>query len=190
MPLARSATIYGNAAAAFIDEDTPYAPANEYAVSKPAMEHMARLSSDRLSILIARPFNYSVVGQCEHYPLPKIVAHFRRRARVIELGILDIERDFSNVCVVAHCYTRLIEVGPADKIYNVCSGPSHTLMDVLAMMARVSGYMSEIRVSTAFVCANEVERLHGSRHRLEEVIGPTEDIPLMDILRWMYKDDA
>ena len=67
---------------------------------------------------------------------------------------------------------------------------SHTLVDILAMMARISGYMREIRVNTAFVCANEVKRLHGSRHRLDEAIGAIEDIPLMDTLRWTYEADT
>ncbi|MFZ5483239.1 MAG: NAD-dependent epimerase/dehydratase family protein [Pseudomonadota bacterium] len=188
--LASSANIYGNAAAAVTDEDTPDAPTNDYAVSKLAMEHMARLWSDRLPIVIARPFNYSGVGQGEHFLLPKIVAHFRRRAPVIELGNLDVARDFSDVRVVARCYARLIESGRAGTVYNVCSGRAHSLMDVLAMMEQISGYMPEIRVNPAFVRANEVKRLQGARRRLEDAIGPVEDMPLMDTLRWMYEADA
>lgn len=188
--LASSANIYGNAAAEVIDEDTPDAPANDYAVSKLAMEHMARLWSDRLPIVIARPFNYSGVGQGENFLLPKIVAHFRRRASVIELGNLDVARDFSDVRVVARCYARLIETGQAGTVYNVCSGRAHSLMDVLAMMERISGYMPEIRVNPAFVRANEVKRLQGSRRRLVDAIGPIEEMPLMDTLRWMYEAGA
>lgn len=188
--LASSANIYGNAAVPLIDEDTPAAPANDYAVSKLAMEHMARLWMDHLPIVIVRPFNYTGVGQGENFLLPKIVAHFRRQVPVLELGNLDVERDFSDVRVIARCYARLLEEGRPGDVYNVCSGHVYSLKDILTMMAGIAGHMPEIRVNPAFVRANEVRRLYGSRRLLESVIGSIGDIPLAETLRWMYESAA
>lgn len=188
--LASSANIYGNAGNAgqgVLGETTPPAPANDYAVSKLAMEHMAQLWSDKLPIIIVRPFNYTGVGQSEQFLLPKIVGHFRRAAPVIELGNLAIARDFSDVRIVAASYRRLLQACPAGQTFNVCSGTAHALSDVIALMSSIAGYQIDVRVNPAFVRAKDVLTLSGDKGRLDGVIGAITPIPLVDTLRWMYE---
>jgi nucleoside-diphosphate-sugar epimerase len=184
--LASSANIYGNADADPIDENVIPAPANDYAVSKLAMEYMARLWFDRLPIIIARPFNYTGVGQHENFLLPKIVSHFRRGARDIELGNLNVARDFSDVRMVAASYRRLLAAKPAGQAFNVCSGVGHELAGVLDLMAQIAGYRIDVHVNPAFLRSNEVARLVGSNVKLTGVIGALTVPPLEQTLRWMY----
>jgi nucleoside-diphosphate-sugar epimerase len=184
--LASSANIYGNASVEVIDESISPSPSNDYAVSKLAMEYMARLYMDRLPIILTRPFNYTGVGQAGNFLLPKIVEHFRRQAQMIELGNLNVARDFSDVRMVANCYRRLLESpSSAGKVFNMCSGHAYSLMDVLRIAETISGYSMEIRVNPAFVRANEVKILCGSRARLEAEIGVIQDFTIEDTLRWM-----
>lgn len=184
--LASSANVYGNSTAGVLEESTSPAPANDYAVSKLAMEFMAKLYIGRLPLFFVRPFNYTGLGQSESFLLPKIISHVRRRAAVIELGNLDVDRDFSDVRVVVAYYRRLLEhpVMPGDT-FNICSGIGHTLHDVLAQARLLAGYDFEVRVNPAFVRNNEVKTLIGSRLKLEQTVGVVPDIPLADTLEWM-----
>ncbi|MNP50187.1 GDP-6-deoxy-D-talose 4-dehydrogenase [compost metagenome] len=142
---------------------------------------------DKLPIVIARPFNYTGVGQAVNFLLPKIVSHFQRGERVIELGNIDVERDFSDVRMVAQAYTALLQKAPVGEVFNVCSGSAHSLQNVLALMAEIAGYEIEARVNPAFVRPNEVKRLQGDDSRLRTAIGEFDRYPLQDTLRWMYE---
>ena len=184
--LVSSANIYGNSVAEVVDESVPPAPANDYGVSKLAMEYMARLWMDRLHIVLARTFNYTGLGQSPQFLIPKIVGHFQRGERVIELGNIDVERDFSDVRMVAKAYSALLAKAPPSEIFNVCSGTTHSLKEVLAMMAEIAGYEIEVRVNPAFVRASEVRRLQGDSGKLRQVVGNVDTIPLRETLRWMY----
>jgi nucleoside-diphosphate-sugar epimerase len=184
--LASSANIYGNANIARIDENVAAAPANDYAVSKLAMEYMARLWMDKLPIIIARPFNYSGRGQDENFLLPKIVAHFRRGERQIELGNLAIARDFSDVRMVARSYRRLLAASPSGQVFNICSGRSNSLASVIDTLSDIAGYRIEVQVNPAFVRANDVLTLAGSNDKLVSAVGAIDAAPLAETLRWMY----
>lgn len=183
--IASSANVYGNAAAGVIDETFPPQPVNHYAVSKLAMEHMVKTFGDRFPIVLTRPFNYTGRGQAAHFLVPKIVAHFMDRASVIELGNLDVERDFSDVRMVAHVYRRLLECDSAGETVNICSGHPYSLRSIVDMMAAIAGYEIEVRVNPAFVRRNEVKTLIGDVRKLQQLVGTLDVIPLDLTLRWM-----
>lgn len=183
--LASSANVYGNVSEGMLDEQTPPAPANDYAVSKLAMEYMARLWCDRLPIVIARPFNYTGVGQAENFLLPKIVSHFHRKADTIELGNLDVWRDFSDVRAVVQAYRGLIEARPLGQTVNVSSGHTHSLREVIAKCTAITGHSIEVQVNPAFVRANEVKTLCGDNARLRGLVPGWQTPSLDETLGWM-----
>lgn len=188
--IASSANVYGNTASGMIDETQPPQPVNHYAVSKLAMEYMVKTWSDRLPIVLTRPFNYTGVGQQPHFLVPKIVSHFMRRQPVIELGNLDVERDFSDVRMVAEVYRRLLECDSAGETVNICSGHPYSLRAIVDMMAAITGHEIEVRVNPAFVRHSEVKTLIGSVHKLHSLTGSLERMPLEQTLRWMAQSYA
>jgi GDP-6-deoxy-D-talose 4-dehydrogenase len=187
--LASSATIYGNATEGMLKETHTPNPANDYAVSKLAMEYMARLWCNMLPIVITRPFNYSGVGQTENFVLPKIVAHFRSKAASVELGNLDVWRDFSDVRAVAKAYRRLLEVRPVGETVNVCSGKMRSLREALSIAEAISGYTLRVLVNPAYVRENEVKTLSGDPSKLIRLIGDWDTPSLEETMSWMLRAD-
>jgi nucleoside-diphosphate-sugar epimerase len=187
--LASSANVYGNARAGVLDETVPPAPANDYGVTKAAAELLARTYANRLPLIIVRPFNYTGRGQSTNFLIPKIVSHLRGGADEIELGNLDVARDFSDVRGVVDAYARLIETPAAiGGTYNVCSGQATSLRTVVELAQRLSGHELKVCVNPAFVRPDEIKSLHGSAARLERVIGPLAMPPLEETLGWMLED--
>lgn len=186
--LASSANIYGNRVSGAIDETVAPDPINDYAVSKLTMEFVARLYQERLPIIIARPFNYTGVGQAINFVIPKIIDHVRRGATTIELGNLDVARDFSDVRDVVLAYAALLNDPAAiGQVFNICSGKAQTLRDVIAMIQEISGHDFNVTVNPAFVRENEVKMLWGDRSKIENLTGQRPIHDLRDTLAWMLE---
>jgi len=186
--LASSANVYGNCDASPITEDQPAWPVNHYAMSKLAMELMARTYFDRLPIVIMRPFNYTGPGQASNFLIPKLVSHFARRAPAIELGNLHVEREFNDVRMVCCAYLALLEKGQSSEIYNVCSGQAYTLQNVVSILSDLTGHHLEVLVNPALVRANEVQRLCGSSMKISKHIDFSPMISLRDTLKLMLME--
>ena len=186
--IASSANVYGNAAAEKITEDTPLNPANDYAISKVAMEYMAQLWMDRLPITITRPFNYTGVGQSEDFVIPKIMKHFKEKKDFIELGNIEVWREFNDVRSMASIYQKIIELKPLYCAVNLCSGLSYSLREIIEMISLVSNHKVNIKVNKDLIRENEVKKLAGDPTKLELKIGKINFLSLNATLLWMLKE--
>lgn len=165
--LASSATIYGNSHSPFSQETQTPAPIDHYAMSKIAMEEMAKTYYDRLPIIIARPFNYTGVGQKDNFLIPKLIRHFSQRLPTIELGNLDVEREFNDVEMICQAYMTLLDFGKSGEIYNVCSGNVRSLKQVVDCLVSITGHQIHIDVNPDFVRSNEVHRMCGDPKKIQ-----------------------
>ncbi len=186
--IASSANVYGNATTSPIDETLVPSPVNHYATSKLAMEHMARTYADRLPIVIARPFNYTGVGQSPNFVIPKLVNHFAQHESTISLGNLHVEREYNDVRFVCESFMRLLDKGEPGQVYNICSNLPYTLHHVIEILSSLAGYRIDVNVNQAFVRANEIHRLCGSSNKLDQCIGDIKRFQLIDTLKWMLEN--
>lgn len=148
---AGSSEVYGRAfqGARAVDEGVLPDPTNLYAVIKAATEMALRLrASDRLTILLARPFNHVGPGQREDFALSSFAAQIARiecglQAPVMRVGNLESERDFLDVRDIVDGYCRLAERAgqlPNGILVNFASGVPRrmqSVLDALLAMARV-----------------------------------------------------
>jgi nucleoside-diphosphate-sugar epimerase len=183
--LASSANVYGNCEHSPIAETQVPAPVNHYAMSKLAMEHMARARSGPLPLVIARPFNYTGPGQASEFVIPKLVDHFRRRLPSIAMGNLHVRREYNDVRFVCEAYLRLLASDDASGTYNICTGTTYSFDETLDVLQRLTGHRIAVQVDPAFVRANEVDRLCGDPRRLQQAIGALPAYSLEDTLAWM-----
>ncbi|APD87555.1 hypothetical protein BM527_16470 [Alteromonas sp. Mex14] len=184
--VASSGNIYGNANILPITEDTPFNPANDYAASKCAMEMALNARSNDCAITIARPFNYTGKGQAEHFLVPKIVKAFKSKQGEIELGNLDVARDFSDVRDVVNAYLKLLEA-KVTGTFNICSGKAVPLSQVLQFTEALTGHKLNVRVNQSLVRSNEVKTLYGSDDKLQQAIGSYRHHNLENTLAWMLE---
>lgn len=188
--IASSANVYGNSEHSPIAETEAPAPVNHYATSKAAMEFMVRARAGDLPLVITRPFNYTGVGQAPQFVIPKLVDHFRRRTPVVQLGNIDVEREYNDVRMLCAAYLHLLEPAVPANTYNVCTGQTYTLNAVLDLLRELTGHDLRVEVDPRLVRSNEIHRLCGNPARLLQTVGPLPAYPLGDTLSWMLSASA
>lgn len=185
--LASSATVYGNQNTSVLTEDLIPKPVNHYGCSKLAMEHMSQNYSNELPILITRPFNYTGIGQANNFLIPKIVEAYKSNSTVLELGNLDVYREFNDIRDVCKIYSNLLFDKNALGLVNMCSGKSIALKDIIRDMNDIANVDMTIQVNPAFLRPNEIKELVGGTCQLEQYYDIGNNYEIKDTLISMYQ---
>lgn len=183
--LASSAAIYGNIDGN-IDERRKPAPINHYGCSKLCMEYLARNYIGKFPITVTRPFNYTGVGHSDEFVVPKIVNAYRKRKSVLELGNLDVFREYNDVRDVCSSYRVLMDSIVEWGLVNICSGRAISLLEIIDRMDGIAGYKMEIKVNPDYVRKNDIRELSGDPAKLISLGGFTPRYTIQDTLEWMY----
>jgi len=179
-----------------VDEDLPPAPRNPYAVSKVAAEQLCLQwhRSNRLDVVIARPFNHVGPGQGRSFVVPALAAQVvavasGRQASTISAGDIDVTRDFTDVRDVVSAYANLLVSGNAGKIYAVGSGIERSVRDILHRLLELAGAEADVSQDPAKFRPAEQRRMVADSSLIRQETGWTPRIPwdqtLMDILEDM-----
>jgi GDP-4-dehydro-6-deoxy-D-mannose reductase len=178
-----------------IDEDAPLGPSNPYGLSKLAQDQLSlRAARDEgFEIVVARPFNHVGPGQQPGFA----VSSFARQIARIELGLepptlrvgnLEARRDITDVRDVVRAYARMMEAGESGRAYNVCSGRSWRVRDLLHELLHLSSAEIEVEIDPTRFRPNDVPTVQGDGGRIRSELQWTPLIgveqTLVDTLDW------
>jgi nucleoside-diphosphate-sugar epimerase len=181
--LASSATVYGNQEQYELSETMCPNPNNHYGISKLAMEQVAKNYFDFLPIIITRPFNYTAPGQDINFIIPKITKAFKEKSETIELGNINVFREYNSIDFVTDCYYKLAISEYRSEIVNICSGKTYSLEEVLNLSSEITNHKVEILINPNFVRKNEIYKLSGDPTKLYKMIDlKTGNFELQDTL--------
>lgn len=173
-----------------IDEDTPLRPLSAYAISKVAQDLLGLQYhlTHNVHVIRVRPFNHIGPRQRIGFVAPDFAsqiaaAELELQPPIIEVGSLDTRRDFSDVRDVVRAYALLIEKGEAGQVYNVGSGESHTVQEVLDTLLAMSQVPIEVRQDPQRMRPSDVPESICDPTRIREHIGWRTTIPLEDSLQ-------
>ncbi|CAO3424179.1 hypothetical protein [Azospirillum doebereinerae] len=185
---ASTANVYGSRTEWVSRESDPVDPVNHYACSKWLAERVCGMAEGGFSIVLTRPFSCIGLGQAEHFLLPKIVRHFRERAPRLELGALDIRRDFVDIRDAAAVYHALITRSAVPDLVHICRNQTASIQEILDTLAEIAGFRPEIAINPAFSRPNDLRFQQGDDTRLRR-FGMSCTRTLHNTLAWMYAGD-
>ena len=103
----------------------------------------------------------------------------------ILVGNLDTKRDFLDIEDVVDAYWRILFRGKNGAIYNVCSGESVYINQILRFLVEKSKKSLQIRVASERVSNNDIGDSYGDNSRLKRDTGWAPRIGLLDSLNGM-----
>ncbi len=136
-----SGYVYGIPDALPISEHSPARPNNPYALTKRMAEEACRFYAEhyRLDVTVLRPFNIYGPGQSTRFLIPRIIEQ-ALNPDVARIEVLDLApaRDFVFVEDVVEAIL-LTAARRGYSLYNVGSGTSHSVQDVISAVENASG---------------------------------------------------
>ncbi len=168
-----------------VDERQELRPISPYALSKVAQDLMGYqyYVTHALDVVRVRPFVQVGPRRSDQFvagSFARQVAEIEAGAAApkIEVGNIDLERDITDVRDVVEGYALLIERGRAGEVYNLGSGTSATLRELLMATMRAADVSAEIHQGVHLRRSGEPPALVSDSTKMKKHTGWAPRIPL------------
>jgi GDP-4-dehydro-6-deoxy-D-mannose reductase len=187
--LVGSGQVYGEPARLPITEDEPLAPSNPYAVGKAASDMLGRQYAEAFGMRVVRlrPFNHAGPGQRDEYVVSALARQVAEAEAAglsetrLRTGNPESRRDFTDVRDVVRAYKLAGTL--AGGAFNVCSGSSTSVADLVELVARHARLPVVHEVDPVLLRDHDARDMCGSHDRLTAATGWKPQIPLDQTVR-------
>jgi GDP-4-dehydro-6-deoxy-D-mannose reductase len=190
-----SGVCYGNPTPEHIpvDESCPLRPSNPYAASKGAADLLAiqHHLAHGTNVIVVRPFNHAGPRQSPLYVLSALA---RQIAQVeagqisrVEVGNLDVVRDFTDVRDVVRAYRLLAEKGIAGEVYNLGTGYGTRIGDALANLQSLARGSIDVQTDPSRIRSIDQPLLIANPTKLRAATGWEPQLASQETLRDMLE---
>jgi len=161
-----------------ISEDNPLRPLSPYGVSKVGQDMLGYqyFMSYGMEIVRTRGFNHTgprrgPVFVCSDFAKQLVDIERGAREPVMEVGNLDARRDFTDVRDMVRGYWLALEKGKPGEAYNICTGRSYSIREILDMLIGITGMDVEVRTDKGRLRPSDVPLLEGDNSKFREDTG-------------------
>lgn len=166
-----------------IKENNPFRPLNPYAVSKIAQDYLGYQyhQSYGLNIVRTRAFHHTGPRREECY----VTSNFAKQIALIEEGLrpphvyvgnLSAVRDFTDVRDIVRAYWLSLESGVPGEVYNISSGTSITIEEMLQTLLSKANVHVDIHIDAKRLRPSDVDVVLGDSSLFRSVTGWAPEI--------------
>ena len=173
-----------------IRETNPLRPLSPYAVSKVGQDMLGYQywMSYRMPVVRTRGFNHEgprrgPVFVCSDFAKQIADIEKGRREPVIRVGNLEARRDFTDVRDVVRGYWLSLEKGEPGEVYNICSGRSWVIRDMLDQLLSLTKVKVKVEPEPSRMRPSDVPVLQGDAGKFRRATGWEPEIPFEQTLR-------
>jgi len=167
-----------------VGEDADCYPETPYGRTKYEVTRRAQAESvdGPLEIVVARAFNLVGPGMGTHLAFGRFaaqIAAFRRgETDALRCGNLSSRRDFIDVRDAVDAYIAIARDGRAGELYNISSGRSYEIGDLLRRMIAASGVDVPVFVESAAQRPGDLADIYGDPSKTAAAVGWRATTPI------------
>jgi GDP-4-dehydro-6-deoxy-D-mannose reductase len=159
-------------------ETNPFRPLSPYAVSKVAQDLLGwqYYKSYGLKVVRTRGFNHTgprrgEVFICSNFAKQIVEIERKQREPVIHVGNMEAKRDFTDVRDIAYAYWLSLEKGEAGDVYNLGTGKTYSIKEILDMLLAISKVDVKIEVDPDRLRPSDVPVLLSDSSKFKKLTG-------------------